>query len=118
LTLLLSCEIFATAPDSASQAPPRIHTRSEHYRFAVYLLAGYPYEEICRLLNINPRTAERWRTELRRTGSRYFGRPVTYEFAARYALDSSLRHACERALRETPQSIPLNPCPDVEATRE
>jgi hypothetical protein len=58
------------------------------------VLAGYPYEDACRVLCLNPRTAERWRTDLRRAAAHYFGRPVTYEFAARYALDPVLRRAC------------------------
>lgn len=93
-------------PQSDRAAPPRIHTRSEHYRFAIYVLAGCPYDDACERLRINPRTAERWRTDLRRVAARYFGRPVTYEFAARYALDSALRQVCETALRGTPQSTP------------
>ena len=112
LSLLLCCGVFADAlPNKENVTPPRIHSRSEHYRFALYLLAGYPYEEACERLRINPRTEERWRTDLRRTASQYFGRPVTYEFAARYALDSTFRHACETALRESPQPMPENPCP-------
>jgi len=69
----------------------------------LHVLAGYPYDDACRLLGLNPRTAERWRTDLRRTTARYFGRPVTYEFAARYALDPDLRRAVESAVRDTPQ---------------
>jgi hypothetical protein len=100
---LLNCGIFAAPTPRPGVSPPRIHSRSEHYQFALYVLAGYPYEEACLLLDLNPRTAERWRTDLRRTASRYFGRRVTYEFAARYALDSALRTACETTVRSSPQ---------------
>ncbi|MBC8137825.1 MAG: hypothetical protein H8F28_18240 [Fibrella sp.] len=89
--------------------PPRIPRRSSHYRFALLVTAGYAYEEACLGLAINPRTAERWRTRLRKQAAAYFGRTVTYEYAARVALDAELRHLCE-TVRGTPQPVTENPC--------
>lgn len=81
--------------------PPRISRRSPHYRFALYVAAGYSYEDACRCLGVSARTAERWRTALRKTATAYFGRPVTYEYAVRVALDPELRGLCE-AVRASP----------------
>jgi hypothetical protein len=100
---LLHCRLFAETYPKIRDAPPHIHSKSPHYRFALFVLAGYSYDEACALLNVNVRTAERWRTTLRATASRYFGRRVTYEFAARYALDPSLRTASEMWVRGSPQ---------------
>ena len=101
LPRMLACGVFAGWP-ATRVAPPRIHSRSRHCQFAVHVLAGYPYEEACRVLGINPRTAERWRTDLRNVAADYFGRRVTYEFAARFALDPTLRAACDDSPRGSP----------------
>jgi hypothetical protein len=107
--LLLSCGLLTESSPRPGASPPRIHSKSQHFRFALYVLAGYSYEDACALLDINPRTAERWRTDLRRAASRCFGRRVTYEFAARYALDPALRHACETAARHGEMSVRGSP---------
>jgi len=98
---MLACGVFAESPATRNPAP-RIHSRSRHYTFAVHVLAGYPYEDACKVLGINPRTAERWRTDLRTIAADYFGRRVTYEFAARFALDPTLRAACDDLPRGSP----------------
>jgi transposase-like protein len=99
--------LFGPAPTDV--VPPRIPRRSSHYRFALLVVAGYSYDEACRLLALNPRTAERWRTRLRQQAGNYFGRTVTYEYAARVALDSGLRHLCE-TVRGSPQPSLEIPC--------
>lgn len=106
----MRCEIFAEGAPAPTARLPRIHTRSRHYTFALHVLAGYTYDDACCKIGLNPRTAERWRTQLRRDAQSYFGRAVTYEFAARYALDPALRGACETRLRETPQASRAGPC--------
>lgn len=110
---LLNCGIYSSdntpsvgETTRSAEPPPRISPRSRHYRFALYVLAGYPYEDACQLLNVSPRTSERWRTELRAAASRHFGRRVTYEFAARCALDPGLRRALEESVRGSPQGMP------------
>ncbi|MBC7809201.1 MAG: hypothetical protein H7145_23955 [Akkermansiaceae bacterium] len=105
--LLISASLFG--PTQTDLAPPRISRRSSHYRFALLVVAGYSYDESCCQLAINPRTAERWRTCLRKQAAGYFGRAVTYEYAARVALDGELRRLCE-SVRGTPQPAAENPC--------
>jgi len=107
---LVSCGLFAEGqlPRPGGPPPPRIpSSHAAHRRFALHVLAGHPYEDACRLLGLNPRTAERWRTDLRRAAVDYFGRPVTYEFAARYALDPELRR---RAVEEA-SALPVGSAP-------
>ena len=89
--------------------PPRIPRRSSHYRFALLVIAGYAYDDACQSLSLNSRTAERWRTGLRKQASAYFGRPVSYEYAARVALDTELKRLCE-TMRGIPQPVAENSC--------
>lgn len=86
---------------------PRIHSKSRHYDFAVYVCAGFSCEDACRELNIKERTAEAWRRDLRREAAQFFGRPVSYEFAARYCLDDEMRRLFEAEINRSDRDNPV-----------
>jgi hypothetical protein len=59
--------------------------------YAVYICAGYCHADAVALTGFNEKSVERWKRSLRAAGKLYFGRPVSYEFAARFALDPAFR---------------------------
>lgn len=69
-------------------SPPYIKIESTHYGYAMLILNGYKHLEACKQLKLSPRTVARWRGNLKRDGEAFFGYPVTYEFCAKYAVDS------------------------------
>lgn len=75
-----------TPPREDRVAPPRIRISSDHYQFALLVLAGFPYQEACDELGFKTRTAEDWRSNFCAEAAEYYGRRVTYEFAIREAL--------------------------------
>ncbi len=85
--------------------PPYIAPDSRHFRYASFIAAGMPYDEACREVCASPRTAERWRTDLREVACRYFRRRVTYDFAARYVVDAELRRVCAEVAPKEPTTV-------------
>ncbi len=106
LARLIGLVGFRRASDPAAPPPPApyIKTGTDHYAFAAHIVAGFTIQDACKELDLNIRTTQRWRTDLCRTASEFFGRTVSYEFAARYVLDSELRAAYEAGL-STPSPI-------------
>lgn len=97
-------------PSEASQTPeaitryappPYIPTASPHYAYALLIVNGWEHADACEHLDLNPRTVERWKTELKRIGCRHFGRNVSYEFCARHATNSKRTSDELRKLYET-----------------
>lgn len=99
-----------------------IPTLTRHYAYAILIVGGWSHLDACMDLDICPRTAERWRTDLRRAGRRKFGRSVSYEYCARHATESkrtsdelralyeSLSPTLQKRLRENPHRSRENSC--------
>lgn len=80
----------------SAPTPPYIPRGSKHYTYALLIVAGVPYEDACahETVDVSTRTAERWRSDLRKVAEEYFKRPVDYHYAARFATDEELRRLC------------------------
>ena len=93
---------FGTASNVAG-ARPFLTTGTTHFAYALHRIAGCDRRTACRdtaafLGKPEPipmETARWWESELRRAVGAYLGRSVTYEFAARWAVDETLRQETE-----------------------
>lgn len=89
---------------------PRLKPDTLPYNYAVLVLTGTPERRAAHVVGVTYRTAERWRKELRRQAEEYFGEPVTYQFAAWYALDGDLRQiVVALATENRPAPFPVGP---------
>ena len=87
--------------------PPQIPSGTPHYDYALLVLVGVPNPEACASTGVPLKTAEGWRAQLRAAAAVYFGRPVSYEFAARYALDEEWKRLVDGNSAQIPSSIAI-----------
>jgi hypothetical protein len=83
-----------------SAPAPYIPSDHAHFPYACHIVAGYSHDEACELLGIKSWTARHWRKELQRVARTYWGRPIRYELAARYAVDNTFRAEYDRFCHE------------------
>lgn len=67
-------------------SPPHIPVKSKRFGYALAIVSGYSHEEACADLQLNPRTVERWRGQLRAESTAWFGFYPPYELCARFAV--------------------------------
>jgi hypothetical protein len=79
-----------------AQPRPRLVPDTPPYRYAVLGVTGTPQHRAAEILCVDPATARRWRRSLLREADLYFGEPVSYAFAAWYALSPELRNSIAR----------------------
>lgn len=82
----------------AGAQEPYIHSGSSHAAYAARILAGYSHQEACAESGLTDAAARKARTRLMAVACDYFHRRVSYEFAARFALDAALRREYEEHL--------------------
>lgn len=83
--------------------PPYIQTASPHFGYALLIARGWKHDEACEQLSLNPRTVERWRSNLLKVGRAFFARDVSYETCARYATDEKRNQREWREQFQTPE---------------
>jgi hypothetical protein len=93
-----------------AQPRPRLVPETPPYRYAVLVVTGTPADRAAQLLAVDPATARRWRRALVAEARAYFGEPVSYAFAAWYALSPELRNSIARfrAQNTVPEVLTLS----------
>jgi hypothetical protein len=90
--------VLGTADLSAPA--PYIRSNTLHFQYACYVAGGFSHVDACALLGVKPETARKWRQRLQRVAATFWGRRVSYELAARYAVDRLFRAEVLRVQRE------------------
>lgn len=101
--------LYAVLGTADLSAPaPYIRSSTPHFQYACYVAGGFSHIETCTLLGIKPETARKWRQRLQRVGAAFWGRHVSYELAARYAVDRVFRAEVLRFQQENAARVSSN----------